>query len=256
MRNDRPHTPTRCGDDTHDVPMLSTIDCNARRERSSTYAVIERSGRSDDRFLSDECAPGRNWNNPPFPCILSRLIVLIPSCRRIASSPTYRMCLRRPLCVAPTEEILNRIDQELFVATAWNNLAEIRRLLSVGADVNAQDNNGWTPLHEATWFCHLEVVIELLGHGADTENKDDTGETPLHHASCSEDHLAIVKALMSGGANILAADNDGGFPIHNAVSYRNSEVTKYLLSTFIYNNPSSPSARALGRSHVDWQSKQ
>jgi ankyrin repeat protein len=52
---------------------------------------------------------------------------------------------------------MNTIDQELFVAAAYNNLPEVRRLLSVGADVNAKDyHNGWTPLH---WACHNTFML-------------------------------------------------------------------------------------------------
>jgi hypothetical protein len=85
MRNDRPSnqqpaSQTRCGDDPqHDVPMLSTIDCNARRlsQRMQRCSMT-------DQFAS-------TWNHNPVcrPCIFSGLII-IPSCRRIASSPTYR----------------------------------------------------------------------------------------------------------------------------------------------------------------------
>jgi ankyrin repeat protein len=66
--------------------------------------------------------------------------------------------------------------------------------------------------------------------GANIEAKDNDGDTPLHNASRVNDSLLpVVKALVSGGANILAANNDGRLPIHFAVSEGNSEVAKYLL---------------------------
>jgi ankyrin repeat protein len=42
---------------------------------------------------------------------------------------------------------MSRLDRELIEATEENNLPEVSRLLSVGADVNANSNDGWTPLH-------------------------------------------------------------------------------------------------------------
>jgi ankyrin repeat protein len=159
---------------------------------------------------------------------------------------------------------MTSIDRELIRAAKENNLPEVSRLLSVGADVNAKDYIGHTPLHWACrwghvqvfqalldhgadieamtnsgktplhWACingHVAVVIELLSRGANMEAKDHDGYTPLHDASCYG-HVEIVQALLSGGANILAANNRGKLPIHLAVIQEKSDVSKYLLQQF------------------------
>jgi ankyrin repeat protein len=121
------------------------------------------------------------------------------------------------------------IDKELIeAARRENNLPEIRRLLSVGADVNVRDSSGNTPLHWASGHGNFPVVTELVEHGADIEAKDNGGDTPLHWASWNG-RVAIVQALLSSGANIFAANNIGGLPIYYAVYMRNSEVAKCLL---------------------------
>jgi ankyrin repeat protein len=128
-----------------------------------------------------------------------------------------------------TKERMNRFDKELIEAATENNLPEVRRLLSVGANVNATGNGDWTPLHWASMMGHSQVVKELMEHGADTEAKDKTdGDTPLHWASW-KGHLPVVKALRSGGADILTASNRGELPIHYAVRKRNSAVARYLI---------------------------
>jgi ankyrin repeat protein len=153
--------------------------------------------------------------------------------RRIATPPLppplqYDYKVSIPL----TNERMNRIlDRELIVAAKENNLPEVSRLLSVGADVNAADISGYAPLHWACKNGHMEVVIELLNHGADIEANDNIEWTPLHCA-CYNDHLPVVKALLSGGANILAVTIHGKLPIHLAVSWRKSEVCKYLLQRY------------------------
>jgi ankyrin repeat protein len=129
---------------------------------------------------------------------------------------------------------MNSIDQELIMAAFENNVPEVSRLLSIGADVNAKDSwHDKTPLHwaSASYKGNGAAVQALLARGANIGAKDDEGDTPLHAASCNG-HLPIVKALVSGGADILAVNNDGRLPIHCAVRYGNSAVSKYLLQHY------------------------
>jgi ankyrin repeat protein len=130
-----------------------------------------------------------------------------------------------------------------------------KELLEHGAEIEAKDNDGYTPLHCACCRDHFAVVIELLGHGAESdakksngsttsilgkrmsrgganiEAKTDHGNTPLHLAG-GVGHLVIVKALLSGGADILAANIAGRLPIHIAVDTGKSATSKYLLQHF------------------------
>jgi ankyrin repeat protein len=129
------------------------------------------------------------------------------------------------------KESMSRLDQELIEAATENNLPEVSRLLRVGADVNATNSEGWTPLSWACFKGHVQVFNELLEHGADVETKDDTGWTPLHCA-CLNGNATIVNELLSRGANILAVNGYGELPIQLAVYFGKSEVTKYLLKHF------------------------
>jgi ankyrin repeat protein len=65
----------------------------------------------------------------------------------------------------------------------------------LGADVNAKDNEGQTPLHNATYLNYdAEVVKYLVSVGANVQAKDDRGETPLDVAK-HRGSPAVVKVL-------------------------------------------------------------
>jgi ankyrin repeat protein len=142
---------------------------------------------------------------------------------------------------------MDSVNHELMVAVSENNLAEVRRLVSVGADVDATNRHGATPL---LWAClkgHVQVVKELVERGADMEAKDNHGCTPLHWA-CSYGHLAVFNELRghngvsssdakdsngattSRGANIRAKDICGNTPLHSASAEGHLALVKALIS--------------------------
>ncbi|XP_075237812.1 uncharacterized protein LOC142334030 [Lycorma delicatula] len=79
-----------------------------------------------------------------------------------------------------------------------------------GADVNAVDEHGRTPLINAIINkCDQEVIIKLIESGADVNITDKDGELPLWHAADSTDCKELLKILVKYGANINTQDKDG-----------------------------------------------
>jgi ankyrin repeat protein len=62
------------------------------------------------------------------------------------------------------------------------SIEALRVLIKAGADVNARDNRGQTPVHGAAFWGWTDVVQFLADNGAKLDVKDNQGKTPLDSA--------------------------------------------------------------------------
>jgi ankyrin repeat protein len=109
----------------------------------------------------------------------------------------------------------------LHWAANWGFLEGVRLLLEYGADINAQNTDGETPLHRALRGSRkeqAETLEFLLEHGADPNIADHGGSTPLFLAGWdnmeAERAEKMVRLLLTHGADPNVRDKRGDTPLH------------------------------------------
>lgn len=107
---------------------------------------------------------------------------------------------------------------------------EVQAALNAGADVNARDRDGSTPLqYAAGWNPNSEVIKLLLETGADVNARQDDGSTPLQNAAWKNPNPEIIKLLLNAGADVNARNINGWTPLHWAAAYCSNPMVVTLL---------------------------
>ena len=125
-----------------------------------------------------------------------------------------------------------RYNQTLLHLISHEGHVEIgQRLLDRGADIDAQERDGWTPLYIAVICGQLEFARMLLERGAAVHTPSHKGETPLYMAS-QQGQVQVVRLLLEYGADLHVRDHDGRTPSEVASIHGKRDIVQ-LLSEYI-----------------------
>ena len=118
--------------------------------------------------------------------------------------------------VAAGGDKARRLSIALGEAISNGNMAEVRKLVGQGADVNKRAEDGGIPLSAAAFHGRLEISRFLLGKGARIAHTNRDGNTPLHVAAflCRTE---ITRLFLAKGASVGKKNNRGETPV-NVVS--------------------------------------
>jgi cytohesin len=137
----------------------------------------------------------------------------------------------------------------LSEAVSHNQLEIAELLLANGADVNARDANGHTPLIQTMWvYNHDKMVRLLLAKGADVNMADKWSMTALCYAA-KQGQIEDAKILIANHANVNFVQSilPGGTPLYFAVIGTHTEMAELLLA-----NGADANHIVLGRTPLDY----
>ena len=121
---------------------------------------------------------------------------------------------------------------DVFAAAAMGETSICKKFVQAeGGLLEMASSDGWTPLHLACFFGHLETVEMLLGIGADVKvrSANAMNNTPLHAAAASRNQ-DVCAALLSRGAEVNATQHAGYTALHSAAANGDIEIVRLLLA--------------------------
>jgi len=122
----------------------------------------------------------------------------------------------------------------LHQASAQGNLPMVELFLQLGADPNARDGGGHTPLYslanEYKGLDGADVVRALTQRGADVNACDGVKHCTALHMAARRGSVEIAEALLDCGAGIDARDSLGDTPLRRSVNCNKIQVAALLLA--------------------------
>ena len=101
-------------------------------------------------------------------------------------------------------------------------------MIAKGAEANAKNRSGQTPLHEAAYYGHHECIKVLIKNNADIDAEDNLNNRPINYAVAMS-HFESVQTLISSGANVNYENLCCESPLQCATQKNYDQIVKLLV---------------------------
>jgi ankyrin repeat protein len=144
---------------------------------------------------------------------------------------------RGPRPLEPERAKLTTLDERLLRAVDDGKPDLVEELVKAGANMEARDEHGSTPLMRACMHGNTDMVRQLIRLGADVQACDDHGGSPLLFASLDGDAEAVA-ALLEKGAHpndhpvgavtpLMFAVDGGSLPVGRLLLQHGADANAY-----------------------------
>jgi len=115
-----------------------------------------------------------------------------------------------------------------FAQTPNMSVEYARLLVDAGADVNAKNADGQTPVMIACERGSTDIVKYFVSKGADVKPAGGAFQATGLHAAAAKGYGDLAAFLVGAGAPVNAKDADGRTPLYYATRYGHTEAAKML----------------------------
>ena len=196
--------------------MLEEMIAAVRQENADAVLALLESPVVQASFTRDRAA------------FLSFLVILSSSSQRALLDYVRQTLVTIPLLV---QERYTYDRTLLHEVAGQGGLSIVELLLHLGADPNARDQLGHTPLYFVGNASHGADVVRVLAQsGANVNAQERLKHCTALHMAARRGNVPVAEALLDCGADGEARDKLGDTPLHRAVKCGKTEMVAFLLS--------------------------
>ena len=119
-------------------------------------------------------------------------------------------------------------ETPLTIAALAGHKHAVELLIERGAEVNGRNRGGFTAVHAAAYGGHLDIVQLLVGRDAAINDQENKALKTALHLAAEDNYLDIASFLVANGAVLEATDLNGHTPTSKAVFKLNEEMVFLL----------------------------